>query len=251
MDADGRLWIGFDGGRGGEFDQGLQIYDPGKDEWENLSDELPNKGVQMIRAAGDRVLIGYPGGFSEYVNGEWRHTATGLAGVVRDADVDPYGNVFLATVQGLGIYRNGEQKALFTSQNVPFPENHVSAVRLIAPGRLLIGFWLHGGAVLTYDESLVTGSLAEDLPSDLKLHQNYPNPFNPATVLRFEVPGDLEVQLAVYDVLGRRVTTLVNERMEAGYHEAVFDASGLASGVYLYRLRAGEMMLTRKMMLVR
>ena len=251
VDDEGLLWIGFDGGRGGEFDQGLQRYHPGNEEWEDLSAQLPNKRVQVVRSAGGRIIVGHAGGYSEYRNGEWQHRETGLTGMVRDADVDLYGNVFLATVSGLAIYRNGEQVQLFTTDNSPMPENHVAAVRVEEPGRLLVGFWSHGAAVLTFDESLVTGSVAAELPVDMKLHQNFPNPFNPATVIRFGLPREMDVRLDVFDVLGRKVATLLDGRMEEGAHEAIFNASGMASGVYLYRLQAGDMLLSRKMLLLR
>jgi glucuronoarabinoxylan endo-1,4-beta-xylanase len=83
------------------------------------------------------------------------------------------------------------------------------------------------------------------------LHQNYPNPFNPSTIIRYELPKSSTVRLSVYDMLGREVSMLVNERKDAGVHEATFDASGLSSGVYLCRLQAGDFVQTRKLLLVR
>ncbi len=75
-------------------------------------------------------------------------------------------------------------------------------------------------------------------PARFDLAQNYPNPFNPVTTIRFALGSMADVTLTVYDVLGRRVAVLVNERREAGTHDVRFDANGLASGVYLYRLQA-------------
>ncbi len=77
---------------------------------------------------------------------------------------------------------------------------------------------------------------AAPLPETHELFQNYPNPFNPATTIRYELPAVSEVKLSVFDMLGREVASLVNERRDAGVHEVRFDASHLASGVYLYRL---------------
>ncbi len=90
-----------------------------------------------------------------------------------------------------------------------------------------------------------------DLPVTFSLSQNYPNPFNPTTGVRFQVPGASDVKLVVYDILGREVATLVNERKAAGRYEVKFDGSGLASGVYIYRLTAGSFVQTRKMILLR
>ena len=84
-----------------------------------------------------------------------------------------------------------------------------------------------------------------------ELDQNYPNPFNPTTTIRYGLPQSSPVTLVVYNTLGQRVATLVEGEQEAGYHEARFDGSGLASGVYLYRIRAGDFVRTRKLLLVR
>ncbi|MCS7012743.1 MAG: M1 family aminopeptidase [Chloroherpetonaceae bacterium] len=84
-----------------------------------------------------------------------------------------------------------------------------------------------------------------------KLEQNYPNPFNPTTTIRYELPSFAFVQLRVYDMLGREVATLVNARQAAGRYEVVFDATGLPSGMYVYRLVAGNWQESKKMMLVK
>ncbi len=90
---------------------------------------------------------------------------------------------------------------------------------------------------LTIDPSQATTSKPlANLPQKLTLNQNYPNPFNPVTTVSYELPEDARVELAVYDLMGRRVTTLVDEQQSAGVHEAGWDASGVASGTYMYRL---------------
>jgi len=91
----------------------------------------------------------------------------------------------------------------------------------------------------------------QDLPLQIVLHENYPNPFNPGTTINFELPRSSVVRLSVFDMLGREVSVLVNERKDAGLHEVRFDGSGLASGVYLYRLQAGTYIQTRKLLLLR
>ena len=89
------------------------------------------------------------------------------------------------------------------------------------------------------------------LPTAFELFQNYPNPFNPATTIRYSVTHGQQVRLAVYDLLGREVVTLVDKRQGAGEYAVSFDAGGLASGVYFIRLQAGSEVLLRKMLLVR
>ena len=90
-----------------------------------------------------------------------------------------------------------------------------------------------------------------NLPGQFALEQNYPNPFNPTTVVRYQLPLASNVRLTVYDLLGREVSTLVNEREGPGSYEVKFDGAGLSSGVYFYRLTADNLVQTRKLMLLR
>jgi endoglucanase len=85
----------------------------------------------------------------------------------------------------------------------------------------------------------------------IELEQNYPNPFNPRTVVSFQLPVVSNVELAIYDVLGRTAAVLMNERKPPGLYTVTFDASGLASGMYLYRLHAGTFNQTRRMMFLK
>jgi hypothetical protein len=89
------------------------------------------------------------------------------------------------------------------------------------------------------------------LPTVYTLEQNYPNPFNPTTIISYALPKQSHVTLKVYDVLGRDLQTLVEEKQDVGVYTLKFDASGLASGVYFYRLVAGSFISTKKLMLLR
>jgi hypothetical protein len=90
-----------------------------------------------------------------------------------------------------------------------------------------------------------------EFPTQFSLRQNYPNPFNPSTTIKFELPKSSVVTLSVFDILGREVSVLVNNRRDAGVYEVKFDGVNLASGVYFYRLRAGSFVETRKLILIR
>jgi photosystem II stability/assembly factor-like uncharacterized protein len=89
------------------------------------------------------------------------------------------------------------------------------------------------------------------IPTMFSLDQNYPNPFNPSTTIKYELPRTSHVSLTVYDILGREVSELVNEKKDAGVYEVKFDGSNLASGVYFYRLLAGSFMATKTMLVVK
>jgi len=105
----------------------------------------------------------------------------------------------------------------------------------------------------------VKSSATDEMPTEYRLNQNYPNPFNPSTIIKFAIPAvDKQnnssqqlVQLRVYDVLGREVATLVNEYKSPGNYEVEFDASGLSSGIYFYRLTHGEFSAVKKMILIK
>lgn len=88
-------------------------------------------------------------------------------------------------------------------------------------------------------------------PTEFQLFQNYPNPFNPTTVVRYQLPTATLVQLEVFDVLGRRIASLVHSKQAAGDYAIPFNASNLSSGVYFYRLQAGSFVQTKKMLLVK
>ena len=101
-----------------------------------------------------------------------------------------------------------------------------------------------------------TNETDSKIPSSFVLEQNYPNPFNPVTTIKFSVPLNVKgersnVTLKVYDVLGNEVATLFNEYKSAGSYEVVFDANKLSSGVYFYRLQAGNFVDTKKMLLLK
>ena len=89
------------------------------------------------------------------------------------------------------------------------------------------------------------------IPKKFKFYQNYPSPFNASTQIEFTLPSTQRVSFRLYDVLGREVAVLVNEIKTAGEHRVTLDAAGLASGVYLCRIEAGEMMQTRKLVLMK
>jgi hypothetical protein len=100
--------------------------------------------------------------------------------------------------------------------------------------------------------SVTTGVAERPLPKEFGLDQNYPNPFNPSTVIEFALPRESRVTLEVYNLLGQRVQTLVDDVRPAGYHTVRFNATGLSSGIYFYRMRAGEdVSFLRKMLLMK
>jgi uncharacterized delta-60 repeat protein len=95
-----------------------------------------------------------------------------------------------------------------------------------------------------------SGNLSE-LPTSFSLEQNYPNPFNPTTTIRFSIPKRQNVNLAIYDLLGRKVKALVNRELKAGRHSFDFNAAGFASGIYIYRLQTESFISARRCILLK
>ena len=88
-------------------------------------------------------------------------------------------------------------------------------------------------------------------PAEFSLEQNYPNPFNPSTTIHYSVPKNSFVTLKVYDALGRQVALLADDYKTAGSYSVTYDASHLASGIYYYTLSSNDILLTKKMILVK
>lgn len=105
--------------------------------------------------------------------------------------------------------------------------------------------------ILLTGTNSVSNEPESELPESVQLSQNYPNPFNPNTTINFAVPEYENVQLEVFDLLGRKVSEILNEPKNAGRYSINFDASNLTSGLYLYRLQVGEHVLTKKMTLIK
>jgi len=106
-------------------------------------------------------------------------------------------------------------------------------------------------ALRWFDVVLDANEAGGSVPTVFALEQNYPNPFNPATTIKFSIPEQSKVTLKIYDVLGREVSTLVNDTRNAGNYEVSFDASKLSSGMYIYSIQAGDYSASKKMMLLK
>lgn len=156
-------------------------------------------------------------------------------------------------------------RGTYTQFNVPFlyltgdvPDTCVIQHQIIGP---TTGTTWHQGSWFLLDDLAFSGvndvMEHEAVPAAFTLDQNYPNPFNPVTRIRYGIAGGgdgmspVDVRLAVYDLLGREVALVVDHVHAPGTYDVAFDAAGLASGVYLYRLQAGNVLMTRTMTVLR
>lgn len=142
--------------------------------------------------------------------------------------------------------------------------NIMSSLVTAQPYTQKLGFWFSGieavyyndnqqdTAIVVLDDFLVSSLVeSEEHPKSYRLLQNYPNPFNPSTKMNYSVPENCFVTLRIFDVLGREISTLVNEKKSPGTYEVYFNASNLSSGIYFYQIRTKNYTQTKKMLLLR
>lgn len=138
---------------------------------------------------------------------------------------------------------------LLTGEYVETTGEGLASVEVVVP-RYTTALYAVADSILQISVPTPT-ERAEEVPEQVSLEPNYPNPFNPATTIPFALPAPGHVRVQVYDVLGRRVATLVDGHRPAGRHEVVFDGQGRASGVYLVRLEARGRTITQRMLMVK
>ncbi len=147
------------------------------------------------------------------------------------------------------------------SQSVNKPENNYRVSFQRSVGLTKVSFYFYP-PVLGHDASTnhtlrnyvitsVNNPNEEAFPNNYELFQNYPNPFNPVTTIAFSIPQSQHVELKVYDILGNEIAILVNNFMNIGRHEVEFNGSDLSSGIYFYRLKAGGVIQTKKLVLIK
>ncbi|MCX6165291.1 MAG: T9SS type A sorting domain-containing protein [Ignavibacteriae bacterium] len=107
------------------------------------------------------------------------------------------------------------------------------------------------GITVSYNYPISVNKISEIIPSTFELKQNYPNPFNPSTNIKYQIANSKWITLKIFDILGREVVTLVNEKQSPGVYEVTFDGSGLSSGMYFYKLVSGDFSETKKMVLIK
>ncbi len=164
-----------------------------------------------------------------------------------------------------GIIMTGATASSYTQFSVPLtygsdqvPDSCQIQIFIVNQGAV------HVGSTFLVDDLSLGGTATSveaegEVPASYNLSQNYPNPFNPTTTISYDLPLRSHVSLAVFNTLGQQLAQLVNEEVETGRHEVRFDATGLSSGVYYYRLharptdngKAGEYLATKKLLLVR
>jgi len=257
---DGNVWVTIDGG----------------DNWTLLSSGLPQRWVTRVAVDPNDEQIAYVtfSGYrwDEYLSHIFRTTDAGVNWIdisgnlpeapINDVIVDPLFDSTLYIASDVGVLFTNNLGLNWNYLGEPLPSTPVMDLVLHNDSRTIVAA-TYGRSMYKFNlDSIATyiSNIKVHVPADFRLYQNYPNPFNPTTTIKFTIPtspqslpyqgGEAKqgwfVQLKVYDVLGNEITTLVNEKLSSGEYEVMFNAAGLPSGIYLYQLRAGNFVATKK-----
>ncbi|MCB0728620.1 MAG: T9SS type A sorting domain-containing protein [Ignavibacteriae bacterium] len=173
------------------------------------------------------------------------HHSSGIG--MRTACVSSEGELFVS-MDSRDVFYSDDKGNNWTLINEGLPEGTYFLKLSAAGGRIYGGTNNKGVMVFDIPTNLISQN---QIASEFELKQNYPNPFNPSTKLEFRIPESEFVSLKIYDALGKEIKTLVNETRPAGRYSVSFDGSGFQSGVYFYKIEAGDFVEVRKMILVK
>ena len=159
-------------------------------------------------------------------------------------------NLFVGTMAA-GIFLTTDNGKNWVQENSGLPYDDIEAI-VINNTRIFAGAKYDGLYVRSLSEMVsMEQDTSENITMDYYLAQNYPNPFNPSTTISYVIPKQEMVQLKIFDITGREIIELINEVEEQGKHEISFEASKQPSGIYYYRIKAGNFVLTKKMILIK
>jgi hypothetical protein len=163
----------------------------------------------------------------------------------------------LSALSGIGIYFSSNFGTQWSQINDGFPFDPEIRSIIISNSYILCGTYGLSVWRRPLSEIISIKNISSEIPSKYILYQNYPNPFNPTTKIKFDVPVDSRIRgndrvvLKVYDILGKDIETLVNEKLNPGTYEVTFNASQYPSGVYFYRLTSDGYNETKRMILLK
>jgi len=239
---------------GGYF--GISMTTNNGQTWQPSSNGLPDSAghpvVNFLYADSTVVYAGLRdyGMFMSFDNGlSWVERNNGLPDLTINR-IYKSGNYVLAGTASGGVYASSNYGLNWESKNEGLLNLNITSFYekngYIYVGTSGLGVWRRSAA-----EIVGVQSITSKVPEKCSLSQNYPNPFNPRTVIRYQISEISEVVLKIYDINGRELQTLVNKSQTPGTYSVTFNGSGLSSGVYFYKLTAGDFSTTRKMYLIK
>jgi hypothetical protein len=260
VDKFNNKWFAVNGGGAVKFDDtNWTVYNtsnsqiPTNHPWKVAIDSLNNKWF----ATGDKGVL-------KFDDITWVVFDTMNSNIpfqdVRTIEADKEENIWISSLNysiwqggGVSVYKNNTWTN-YTKQNSPLTEDWVNYIE--CDDSMNIWIATNYGGITVYNENGIVLSNESywdfaEVPTGYLLLQNYPNPFNPVTTIKFNIPEAGNVSLRIYDILGREIKTLVDEFKNPGNYKVDFNASSLASGVYIYRLQAGNYFSSKKMVLIK
>lgn len=188
--------------------------------------------------------------FTSNTGTSWTPVAGALPGTANILGINGFGSNWVVVRQAQQIYFSTNDGGSWVTQYTSPAGNYTHVTKSRVTGATYWAVRDNGGISRG---GLLTGiePVSNQVPDNFSLKQNYPNPFNPSTTIKFSLPKESFVHLVVYDELGREAAVLVNEDLKGGTYDINFDASELTSGIYFYKLSAGNFVETKKMMLIK
>lgn len=176
----------------------------------------------------------------------WSHDSIGI---VSSISINVAGHIFAGTV-GNGVFRSTDVGNTWIPVNSGLTNLNIQCIAVTPQGFVFVGT-TGAGVFRTVESTNSTPENSWTIPNEYILRQNYPNPFNPMTTIEYELPSAATVRITVFDVLGRVLSVLEDGQQRAGRHVVHFDATGTASGVLFYQMKAGTFTQTKRMMVIR
>jgi hypothetical protein len=213
---------------------------------------LNNRYINSLAILGNNIFAGTVdyGVYLSINNGQnWTETALNNKTVYSLAVNG--NNIFAGTDSG--VYLSTNNGTNWIQKNQGFGNNPLVISLLVTNNYVFSGVFVQSVWQRSYQEIIGIKNISSEIPKEFKLEQNYPNPFNPVTKIKFNIAAHSVGQtfMSVYDITGREIAKLVNEQLQPGTYEVTFDGTNLSSGVYFYRLTAGNFSVTKKLTLLK
>jgi hypothetical protein len=210
---------------------------------------LNNKGIWALAANGNYIFAGGTG-VNISTNGGLNWSQSTLSNIFV-MSLAVYGNnVFAGTFEN-GVYLSRNNGVNWVQKNEGFSSIVPVMSLYIANNYIFAGTWGLSAWRRLLNEIIAVEKISEQIPAEYELFQNYPNPFNQSTMFNFQCSMEGMVELKVFDLIGREVATLVNEKLQPGTYEVRFDAVNLPSGIYFYQLKSEKFSETKKLIILK
>jgi photosystem II stability/assembly factor-like uncharacterized protein len=246
-DQSGWVFVGSDSGIIRSTNHGVN--------WDGINNGLSNRSIRVLAVTPDAQLFAGTWGEGVYRSTNrgdtWEETSFGLTGTnILSLAVNSRGHVF-AGVSGGGVCRTTNDGITWEAINSGLTFiNNTRALAVSPTGHIVAGTFARGVFRSLESTTSVDGS-DDPLPARFDVAQNFPNPFNSTTTIQYRLSRETHVVLKVFDLVGKEVATIIRAVELPGDRSVLFDASGLSTGVYFYRLQAGSHSQTRKLVVIR